>query len=120
MHLVSLSAIMRYQKGNFTNSKIMEQKTTITKEKIAAHIHEKMGFAKSITEKLILQIFEEIAMILKTGGNIQLPNFGTFSVNTKNTRPGMNMHTQEKMMIPARDVIRFVPSRSLKTMVNDV
>jgi len=97
----------------------MEQRTTITKEKIAAHIHKKMGFAKSVTEKLILQIFEEIAVMLKEGGNIQLPNFGTFSVNKKNTRPGMNMHTKEKMMIPEREVIRFVPSRALKNRIND-
>ena len=99
-------------------NKTMEQRTTITKEKIAVHLHQKMGFAKSVTEKLILQIFEEIADMLKKGGNIQLPNFGAFSISKKSARPGMNMHTKERMMIPSREVIRFVPSRALKNRVN--
>ena len=97
----------------------MNQSSTITKQKIVDHIHHNIGFAKSVTEKLILQIFEEISDILKNGGDLQLPNFGTFSVRKKDPRPGMNMHTKERITIPAKEVIRFVPSRALKNKVND-
>jgi len=97
----------------------MKQKTTITKQKIVEHLHHNVGFAKSVIEKLILQIFDEITAILKNGGNIQLPNFGVFSVNKKNARPGMNMRTKERIMISSREVVRFVPSRALKNRVND-
>lgn len=96
----------------------MEKKVTITKQMISDHIHTNMGLAKSVTEKLILEIFTEISAILKGNGNIQLPNFGSFSIYKKNERPGMNMHTKERMMIAPREVIRFVPSRTLKNRVN--
>ena len=96
----------------------MTSKTTITKQKISEHLHHNVGFAKSVIEKLILQIFDEITDILKNDGNIQLPNFGTFSVSKKSARPGMNMHTKERVMIASREVIRFVPSRVLKNRVN--
>lgn len=97
----------------------MEQNITITKQKIANHIHDKIGFAKSVTEKLISQIFDEMSDILRTKGSVQLPNFGSFSFITKKARPAMNMYTRERIIIPAREVIRFVPSRSLKNRVND-
>ena len=97
----------------------MKQKTTITKQKIVEHLHHNVGFAKTVIEKLILQIFDEITAILKNNGSIQLPNFGVFSMNKKKARPGMNMHTKERIMISSRDVVRFVPSRALKNRVND-
>ena len=96
----------------------MKKKITITKQMISDHIHKNMGLAKSITEKLILEIFEEMSATLKSNANIQLPNFGSFSVHRKKARPGMNMRTKEKMMIAPREVIRFVPSRTLKNRVN--
>jgi nucleoid DNA-binding protein len=98
----------------------MGQKTTITKQKIVEHLHNNLGFAKRVIEKLISQMFDDIVEILKEDGSIQIPNFGTFSVNKKKARPGMNMHTKEKIIIDSREVVRFVPSRSLKKMVNDV
>jgi len=98
---------------------MMEHNTTITKQKIANHIHNKIGFAKSVTEKLVSQIFDEISDILKAAGTIQLPNFGSFSLVMKKERPAMNMYTRERIILPAREVVRFVPSRSLKNRVNN-
>ena len=72
----------------------MKKKITITKQMISDHIHKNMGLAKSITEKLILEIFEE--MSLKSNANIQLPNFGSFSVHRKKARPGMNMQRKKR------------------------
>lgn len=98
----------------------MKEKITITKHMIAGHLHENMGLAKTITENLITQLFQEISAILKNGGEVKLPAFGSFSICEKKARPGMNMHTNEKITIASREVIRFVPSRILKNKVNNV
>lgn len=93
---------------------------TLTKHMIAAHLHDNMGLAKSITENLVSQLFQEMSAILKNGDAIKIPGFGTFSISQKKERPGMNLHTNQKMTISSREVIRFVPSRILKNRINGV
>lgn len=95
------------------------KQSTITKQKISDHLSLKIGFAKSITERIVSELFNEIIEILKAGGEVQLPNFGTFSIHSKKARPGVNMNTKERVIIAPRDVVRFVPSRNLKVWVNN-
>lgn len=91
----------------------------ITKETIASHVKDKFGFSSSICEDIITQIFSEIVEITKSGSNLSIKNFGTWKVNHKNSRPGLNIKTGEKVEIKARSVLRFSPSQSFKHQINN-
>ena len=92
---------------------------TITKSIIAEHIQNNLGFSKNLSDALVSEVFETLVGIIVSDSKIKLPNFGSFSIHTKPSRPGVNLHTKTKMTIVSRDVIRFVPSRNLKTLVNN-
>jgi DNA-binding protein HU-beta len=55
---------------------------------------------------------------LKNKEDVRLVGFGSFKVNTRKARIGMNPTTREKMNIPAKNVAKFVPGKELSEMVN--
>jgi nucleoid DNA-binding protein len=54
---------------------------------------------------------------LVNGEKIELRNFGVFRVKTRGPRMGRNPRTGEKVSIPERRVIQFVPGRLLKERI---
>ncbi len=91
---------------------------TITKSAIAKHLEDKFGFSKHFADHLVTEIFGEITEIIAEDSKMKIPNFGRFEVRSKKERPGRNMNTKEKIVIAARRVVRFVPSRVLKETIN--
>ena len=92
---------------------------TINKEKLSEVLKDKTGLSMLVCNSLVTNIFDNIVHILSTDNSLKIKNFGSFAVSQKNTRPGMNLHTKEKVSIPARKVIKFVPSRGLKARLNN-
>lgn len=92
---------------------------TITKEKLAHILKEQLGFSSLICSEIITTIFDEIITLCKKRRKIAFKNFGKFYINTKNTRPGVNIKTKAIVEIAARDVLRFIPARELKNKVNN-
>lgn len=62
---------------------------------------------------------EIISAELKKNNKVQLPGFGTFEVARRNARSGKNPHTGEALEIPAHNVPKFKPGKSLKEAVNN-
>jgi len=91
---------------------------TITKSMIADHIQEKFGFSKNYADSLITNIFKEMTYLIKSDSKLNIPKLGTFEVYQKKERPGMNISKGEKIMIRARKIVRFIPSRNLKEKIN--
>ncbi len=54
---------------------------------------------------------------LKSGKQVVLTGFGTFSVMKRKSRVGINPATGKKMTIPAKKVPKFKPGKSLKEKV---
>ena len=52
------------------------------------------------------------------GEEISLPGLGKFTVVEKAARPGRNPRTGEAMTIAPRKTVKFLPSKTLKDMVN--
>ncbi len=52
------------------------------------------------------------------GGNIKISGFGKFRVRPKKARMGRNPQTGEAMVISARKVLTFTPSRILRDGIN--
>ncbi len=50
--------------------------------------------------------------------DVRLVGFGTFKVNTRKARVGVNPVTKEKINIAETNVAKFVPGKELREMVN--
>mgnify|MGYP000565576916 CR=1 FL=1 len=61
---------------------------------------------------------ESIKQALAAGEKIQLLGFGTFSVNERPAREGMNLRTGEKIQIAAKKVAKFKAGAELTAALN--
>jgi len=62
-------------------------------------------------------VIEEITKALKTGKDVVLTGFGTFTVSKRSARTGRNPQTGATIRIPAKKVPRFKPGKALKDAV---
>ena len=83
-------------------------------EKIAVGADLSKGDAKKALEATI----EAIKNALVEGDKVQLIGFGTFSVNERPAREGVNPHTGEKIAIAAKKVAKFKASSALADAIN--
>ena len=54
---------------------------------------------------------------IQEGDKVLISGFGTFKVNDRKARKGINPFTKEEIDIPASNAVRFKPSKSLKDAV---
>ena len=83
-------------------------------EKIAVGADLSKGDAKKALEATI----EAIKNALVEGDKVQLIGFGTFSVNERPAREGMNLRTGEKIQIAAKKVAKFKAGAELTAALN--
>ena len=91
---------------------------TVTKEKVANTISKRLGFSSTICEEIVGCIFEGILDITKEREKLTLRGFGSWKINRKNVRPGLNPKTGDIVEIKPRTVLRFISSRVLKNKIN--
>ena len=72
-------------------------------EKIAAG----SGLTKTDSKKALDATIVAIKEALIAGDKIALVGFGTFSVNERPAREGINPATKEKIQIPAKKIAKF-------------
>ena len=83
-------------------------------EKIAVGAELSKGDAKKALEAAV----EAIKTALVEGDKVQLIGFGTFSVNERPAREGMNLRTGEKIQIAAKKVAKFKAGAELTAALN--
>lgn len=91
---------------------------TLTKAELIEAVYEKVGFSKKEATDLVELVFESIKEELCKGGSVKISGFGKFKVRGKKERKGRNPQTGETMMISARKVLTFAPSRILRDGIN--
>jgi len=62
-------------------------------------------------------VFSSITQALKKKQKVTLIGFGTFKVDKRKARKGINPQTGEKIKIKAKRVPKFVPGKALKDAV---
>jgi len=62
-------------------------------------------------------VFSSITKALKKKQKVTLIGFGTFKVDKRKARKGINPQTGEKIKIKAKRVPKFVPGKALKDAV---
>lgn len=86
----------------------------MNKTEFIASVAEKAGLTKADAQKAVTAFADVVAEQLKAGEKIALLGFGTFFVQDKPARTGINPKTKEKIEIAARKVAKFKPGSSLE------
>lgn len=91
--------------------------SAITRQEIAKHLVEKIGFNNRVANEFVDAFFDSISDVLGSGKNIALTGFGNFVLRDKNGRPGRNPRTGEYIYITPRRVVVFKPAQKIKDRV---
>ena len=90
----------------------------MTKQNLVDQIADTAQSSKKEAEQLVEAVLSHIAEALRKGEKVDLRGFGSFQVSEKKERQGRNPRTGETMMIPAKKVAMFKPSKELAERVN--
>lgn len=90
----------------------------MTKANLVEKFAAKAGMTKIDAERALNIFLESIQESLVTDKKLTLVGFGTFSVEERQARKGRNPRTGEELDIPASNVVKFKPGKTLKESVN--
>ena len=76
------------------------------------------GISKADSKKALNATVNALKEALIAGDKIQLVGFGTFSVNERPAREGINPATKEKIQIAAKKVAKFKAGAELADALN--
>jgi len=76
-------------------------------------LSEETGTSKAHSEMMIKNLTSLIKTELKQGKSVKIIGFGTFQKKVRKQRSGRNPQTGEKLVIPSREFVKFVPGRAL-------
>ena len=98
----------------------MNSQNNFTREDIAECLHTDFGLTKKDCVIFVNDIIDIIIEGLNTSGYVKIHNFGSFKVNRKKSRIGRNPKTMEDVMISARNVLKFKPSKIILDNINKI
>lgn len=90
----------------------------MTKGDIVQTIHDKLGFSKKDSAKMVENVFEIMKENLSRGDKVKISGFGSFMVKDKQAQKGRNPQTGAEIEISARRVLTFKPSQILRKTLN--
>lgn len=76
------------------------------------------GLSKADSKKALDAVLDAISGALKEGDKVAILGFGTFSINERPAREGINPATKEKITIAAKKVVKFKAGAELAADVN--
>ena len=94
------------------------EKSKVIKADIVDCVYEKVGFTRKEAEEAVEVVFEEIKSVLSGGENVRLSGFASFNLRSKKARNARNPITGEPIVIKARRVLIFKPSKHLLDSTN--
>jgi integration host factor subunit alpha len=96
---------------------MMIETGTLTRADLADAVHRNIGLSRAECSAMVESILVHMSDALGKGENVKITGFGTFSVRKKDERIGRNPKTGVEVPIPARRVISFRPSLSVKARI---
>ena len=89
----------------------------MTKNELIAKVAENAGLSKVSAAKAVEGVFDSIAQALKSGSDVRVVGFGTFSTVNRKATEGRNPRTGEKIQIKAARLPKFKAGKGLKQQV---
>jgi DNA-binding protein HU-alpha len=89
----------------------------MNKQDLIAKIAKDADITKKQAGIALGAVIDGITLTLEKGGKVSLIGFGTFKVNQRKARTGVNPQTKAKIQIPATKVPVFKAGKKLKEAV---
>ena len=90
----------------------------MNKNELVASVAEASGLSKADAGRAVDGGIGAITGALKSGGDVRIVGFGTFSVANRKATTGRNPRTGEPIQIKASKMPKFKPGTPLKEAVN--
>ena len=90
----------------------------MNKNDLVAAVAGSSRLSKADAAKAVDGVFDSITSALRSGSEVRLVGFGTFSVANRKATTGRNPRTGESIQIPASRQPKFKAGKGLKTAVN--
>ena len=90
----------------------------MNKNELVANVAEASGLSKADAGRAVDGVIGSITDALKSGGDVRIVGFGTFSVANRKATTGRNPRTGEPIQIKASKMPKFKPGSPLKDAVN--
>ena len=90
----------------------------MNKSELIDAIAQATDLTKTDVSSVINAFTEEVTAALTKGDKVALPGFATFEVNKRPARTGRNPRTGEDIKIPAKNVVKIKPGKTLQDAVN--
>ncbi|MCK4312817.1 MAG: HU family DNA-binding protein [Candidatus Cloacimonetes bacterium] len=89
----------------------------MNRQDLVGKIAAEAGVTKKAANLALNAVIDGITLALERGDKVSLVGFGTFKVNQRKARTGVNPQTKAKIQIPARKVPVFKAGKKLKEAV---
>ncbi len=90
----------------------------MNKNELSSAVAEKAGLSKADAASAVDAVIETITQALKSGDEVRLIGFGTFSVSRRKASKGRNPSTGAVIDIPASNQAKFKAGKGLKDALN--
>jgi nucleoid DNA-binding protein len=90
----------------------------MNKKELVDIVSQKKDLTKKDAEALVDTVFDTMIECILDGDKVLISGFGTFKVNSRKERKGVNPKTKEAMTISASKTVSFKPSNRLKEAMN--
>tara|TARA_B100000029_G_C17073140_1_gene777622 strand:- start:142 stop:414 length:273 start_codon:yes stop_codon:yes gene_type:complete len=90
----------------------------VNKNELVATVANSTGLSKSQSAEAIEAVIDTITAQLRSGSDVRLVGFGTFSISRRQATTGRNPRTGETINIAASNVPKFKAGKALKDGVN--
>ncbi len=91
----------------------------MTKADLVEEISSKTSISRNHTATIVDHLLEAIGLALTEGKHLEIRGFGTFKVRERRARRARNPRSGTEVLVPAKLVPVFKPSRELKALVLD-
>jgi DNA-binding protein HU-beta len=90
----------------------------MTKADLIESLATKLDLQKTMAERIVNTMFDDIEAALQKGDKVNISGFGTFQVSDRKARTGRNPKTGEAIQISASRSAKFKPGKMLKDSLN--
>jgi DNA-binding protein HU-beta len=90
----------------------------MNKNDLVATVADASGLSRADATKAVDAVFDSITKSLKSGTEVRLVGFGTFTVSKRAATTGRNPRTGEEIKIPASKQPKFKAGKGLKDAIN--
>ena len=90
----------------------------MSKQDLIEAVATKCELSKDKAKAAVEAMIDQIAISMKKGDDVRIPDFGTFKTAKRKARDGRNPMTGATIKIPASVVPKFTPAKKLKESLN--